>query len=51
VNVAVIQLHQFDIGFIRFFEPVSHDAAVVVDLMNKMQIVALKRAQPDMGFR
>jgi len=44
VDVLVIEIGEFDKGLIGLFEPVAHDAGVVIQLMNEVQIFPLQRA-------
>lgn len=47
VNVFVVQVGQFDKGFIGFFKPVTHNAGIVVELVDKAQVFALERTEFD----
>ena len=47
VNMLVVQIGKLNEGFIGLFKPVAHHAGVVVELVNKAQIFALKGAESD----
>lgn len=47
VNVFVVQVGKLNKGFIGLFKPVAHNAGVVVELVDKAKIFALKRAEFD----
>lgn len=42
VNMLVVQIGKLNEGFIGLFKPVAHHTGVVVELVNKAQIFALK---------
>ncbi len=42
VDVLVIELGQLHVSLVRLLEPVAHDAGVVVELMNELEILALE---------
>ncbi len=45
VNVLVIELGQLHVRLVRLLEPVAHDAGVVVELMDELEILALEGAK------
>ena len=47
VDVLVIQIRQFHKRLIRLLKPVAHHTGIVVQLMDKRQILPLQRAQSD----
>ena len=51
VDVFVVKVGQLGEGLVRLLEPVAHDVGVVIELVDKGEVFALKRAQADGGVR
>jgi len=47
VNMFVVEIGKFNEGLIRLFKPIAHYAGVVIELVDKAQIFALKGAESD----
>ncbi|MNL82891.1 hypothetical protein D3C87_2103870 [compost metagenome] len=45
VNMFIVKIRQLDKSLVRLFEPVAHDAGVIVELVDKAQILALQRSE------
>lgn len=51
VDVFVVKVGQLGEGLVRLLKPVAHDVSVVIELVDKGEVFALKRAQADGGVR
>ncbi|MNN95765.1 hypothetical protein D3C81_2146270 [compost metagenome] len=45
VNMFIVQIRQLNKRLVRLFEPVTHHAGIIIELVNEAQILALQRSE------